>query len=52
MIAALIRLNPAIAEQPDRVDEVLPKIRAAILSVVNDGPIEANRRMLSWLREG
>lgn len=30
---ALIRLNPAIAEDPSRADEVLHKIRAIILSV-------------------
>ncbi len=30
---ALIRLNPAIAEEPSRADEVLHKIRAIILSV-------------------
>ena len=30
---ALIRLNPAIAEEPSRADEVLQQIRAIILSV-------------------
>ena len=30
---ALIRLNPVIAEEPSRADEVLQKIRAIILSV-------------------
>jgi type I restriction enzyme R subunit len=50
VVAALRRLNPAIAEQPERVDEVLPKLRAAILSVANDGIVEANRRMIEWLR--
>jgi type I restriction enzyme R subunit len=50
VVAALRRLNPAIAAQPERVDEVLPKLRAAILSVANDGLIEANRRMVDWLR--
>ena len=30
---ALIRLNPAIAEEPSRADEVLQKVRAIILSV-------------------
>ncbi|MHB8460163.1 MAG: type I restriction endonuclease subunit R [Candidatus Limnocylindrales bacterium] len=50
VIAALIRLNPAITAQRDRVDEVLPKIRAAILSVANDGLIEANRQLIEWLR--
>ena len=50
VVAALRRLNPAIAAQPERVDEVLPKLRAAILSVTNDGLVEANRRMMEWLR--
>ena len=49
-VAALRRLNPAIATQPERVDEVLPKLRAAILSVANDGLVEANHRMVAWLR--
>lgn len=48
--AALRRLNPPIAEHPERVDEVLPRIRATILAVRDDGLIEANRRMTSWLR--
>ena len=50
VVAALRRLNPAIAAQPERVDEVLPKLRAAILSVANDGLIETNRCMVEWLR--
>lgn len=50
IVDALARLNPAIADDPTRVDEVLPKLRAAILGVRDDGLIEANRRMLSWLR--
>jgi len=50
VVAALRRLNPAIAAQPEHVDEVLPKLRAAILSVANDGLVEANRRMVDWLR--
>ena len=29
--AALIRLNPEIAEQPDRADEVLYRLRAVLL---------------------
>ncbi len=47
---ALIRLNPAIAKDPDRVDQVLPALRAAVLSSVEDGLIAANERMMSWLR--
>ena len=50
VIGALTRLNPAVSDLPSRVDEVLPKLRAAVLGVRDDGLIEANRRMLSWLR--
>ena len=34
---ALIRLNPEIAEKPDRADEVIYKLRAILLSVQSDG---------------
>jgi len=47
---ALIRLNPEIADQPDRADEVLYKLRAIILSVRSDGLIRANEEMTAWLR--
>jgi type I restriction enzyme R subunit len=47
---ALLTLNPAIAADPDRVDQVLPALRAVVLSVVEDGLIAANERMMSWLR--
>ena len=47
---ALIRLNPEIAAQPDRADEVLYKLRAIILSVRSDGMIRANEEMTAWLR--
>ena len=50
VVDALIRLNPLIAAQPDRVDEVLPKLRAVALSAVNDGLVAANERMTTWLR--
>ncbi|MFN8521128.1 MAG: HsdR family type I site-specific deoxyribonuclease [Chloroflexota bacterium] len=50
VIAALTRLNPAIAKVPARVDEVLPRIRSAILAVRDDGLVESNRRLMSWLR--
>lgn len=48
--AALIRLNPEIAEQPDRADEVLYKLRAIVLSVRSDGLIRANEEMTAWMR--
>lgn len=47
---ALVRLNPLITEQPSRLDEVLPKLRAVALSAVNDGVVAANERMTTWLR--
>jgi type I restriction enzyme, R subunit len=50
VIAALKRLNPLIAKQPERVDEVVPKLRALILAAYNDGLMAANERMVSWLR--
>ncbi|MFN9086143.1 MAG: type I restriction endonuclease subunit R, partial [Gemmatimonadaceae bacterium] len=47
---ALLRLNPEIAAQPDRADEVLYKLRAIVLSVRSDGLIRANEEMTAWLR--
>lgn len=47
---ALIRLNPEIADAPDRADEVLYKLRAIVLSVRSDGLIKANEEMTAWLR--
>lgn len=48
--AALIRLNPAIAAQPERADEVLYKLRAIVLSVRSDGLVRANEAFTAWLR--
>src|SRR4051794_30888755 len=47
---ALLRLNPEIAAEPDRADEVLYKLRAIVLSVRSDGLIKANEEMTAWLR--
>jgi type I restriction enzyme R subunit len=47
---ALMRLNPEIAAQPDRADEVLYKLRAIVLSVRSDGLIRANEEMMAWIR--
>lgn len=47
---ALIGLNPVIADQSSRVDEVLPRIRAVLLAVQDDGLMASNRRMMEWLR--
>ncbi len=48
--AALIRLNPSIAAQPDRADEVLHRLRAIVLAVRADGLIKANEECMAWLR--
>ena len=47
---ALIRLNPEIAAEPDRADEVLYKLRAIVLAVRSDGLIKANEELTAWLR--
>jgi type I restriction enzyme, R subunit len=47
--ASLIRLNPVIAERPERVEEVLPRLRAVLLSPANDGLVAANEEMVAWL---
>jgi len=47
---ALTRLNPVIAKDPDRVDQVLPALRATVLSAIEDGLVAANERMMGWLR--
>jgi len=47
---ALIRLNPDIAAQPDRADEVIYNLRACILSVHADGLVRANENFTAWLR--
>lgn len=50
LVAALVRLNPAIADDVARVDELLPQLRAMTLASVNDGLMEANRDFAYWLR--
>lgn len=47
---ALIRLNPEIAAQSDRADEVLYKLRAIVLSVRSDGLIRASEEMMAWIK--
>lgn len=47
---ALIRLNPEIAAQPDRADEVLYRLRTIPLSVQGEGLVRANELFTEWLR--
>lgn len=50
VIDALVRLNPAIAEDPDRVDEILPALRTITLGARGDGLVETNQMFAQWLR--
>lgn len=50
LVEALVRLNPTIAEDPERADEILPRLRALTLTVRDDGLVETNRAFMSWLR--
>ena len=47
---ALVRLNPEIAAQPDRAEEVLYELRAILRSARSDGLIKANEAMTEWFR--
>ena len=47
---ALLRLNPEIAALPDRADEVMYKLRAAVLAVRSDGLLKANEELTAWMR--
>lgn len=47
---ALVRLNPEIAAEPNRADEVIYALRACILSVQADGLVRANENFAGWLR--
>lgn len=46
---ALIRLNPRIAENPERVDDVLYRLRAIIMGARSDGLVKANEEFAAWL---
>jgi type I restriction enzyme R subunit len=47
--AALVRLNPEIAERPERAEDVLTRLRAVLLAVGNDGLVASNEEMVAWL---
>jgi type I restriction enzyme R subunit len=46
---ALIRLNPEIAAEPDRADDVMYKLRAILMGVRSDGLVKANEEFAGWL---
>ena len=47
---ALIRLNPEIAADPSRADDVLYRLRAIVMSARSDGLVKANEEFTSWLQ--
>ena len=47
---ALIRLNPEIAAEPNRADEIIYSLRAILLAVGGDGLVRANENFTQWLR--
>ena len=49
MREALPRLNPEIAAQPDRANDVLYRLRAILMSVRTDGLVKANEEFAAWL---
>ncbi|MDK6499206.1 type I restriction endonuclease, partial [Escherichia coli] len=48
--AALVRLNPAIAEDPERVHEVMRRLRTLPLTALESGLVDANREFAAWLK--
>jgi type I restriction enzyme R subunit len=45
---ALIRLNPAIAENLSRADDVLYRLRAVVMGARTDGLVKANEEFSAW----
>lgn len=46
---ALCRLNPDIAVNPDKAEEVIHKLRAILITVNNVGLVRANEEFSKWL---
>ncbi|MFH1004487.1 MAG: type I restriction endonuclease subunit R [Bacteroidota bacterium] len=47
---ALCRLNPEIAAQPERAEEVIHKLRTILITENNVGLVRANEEFAKWLR--
>ena len=47
---ALVRLNPTIAERPERAEEVLYRLRAATMTARDTGLVKANEEFTAWLQ--
>lgn len=46
---ALIRINPEIAQKPERADEVIYRLRAILVTVNQNGLVRANEEFAKWL---
>src|SRR5690606_28209132 len=46
---ALIRLNPDIAANPARAEDVLYRLRAIIMGARSDGLVKSNEEFAAWL---
>jgi type I restriction enzyme R subunit len=46
---ALIRINPEIAQKPERADEVIYRLRAILITVNQSGLVRANEEFAKWL---
>src|SRR5687768_10217091 len=47
---ALVRLNPEVATDPSKADEVLYKLQAILVGVGADGIVKANEEFATWLK--
>lgn len=47
---ALVRLNPEIALQPSRADEVIHRLRAILITVHHTGLVRANEEFSLWIK--
>lgn len=47
---ALCRINPEIAAEPSRADDVIHKLRAILIMVGNVGLVRANEEFAKWLK--
>lgn len=50
LIESIESIDPAFAGAPERVDEVLPLIRMAVLGAASEGLVPANERLTTLLR--
>jgi type I restriction enzyme R subunit len=47
---SIIRLNPAIKDNPEKAEEIIRKLRAVLIAVGNVGLVRANEEFSRWLR--